>query len=721
MKLKSISKLLVFGILLNNIPINSFASLLSEDTRYETFIDNDITINNVLEEDKIDLKIEGNSISNIVKENQRAVLKGSINGSYLNHYVNLYYPLKANTTYTLSLNVTKNTYNHPPFSSIVLGQGDVNTGFGLDDWSCRLYWDKDFEFEKDKSNLGIHNVTFTTPSRIEESSFYSIIFIGQIWDTFDTVIEDIFITENNLSNTQIKHFDSIQSSFEDQLITQEIVASGEESFENLGKYKAEYKSTGKNKFNTTVPYNTRNGFNLSHLEDGKTYTVSTSNNNIRDIKISTGVHSPVPGDDVLKAVKGRTMTFVYNKSKDWNLYVWADDNWTCYNDEVVEIQIEEGINKTDYEPYKESINTFYLNSPLLEGDTIEYINGQTYHIKRSGEALIDGVKGIYSMINDNSNDRYSQFNIGKVVDNKANSAFILSDKFKTANNVGDSSDVMLEGITAIHNNVFVIRIKNNRLSTLNEDGFRNWLKKNPVKIIYELKSPIYEPIKANLVVNLFEGTTHILNNSTIPATMEVTVDRALNRAVEYTELAKVNPTINNLSKARYWNNLLKDSIKKDQLQEEVSNITALNDIELERKNVTSNLDLYIKSENILMMSLNTNSITFEDFSGVEDMEKIGALQISINSSLPYSLNAYLPIEIQNSDKSVIMNKDILNIKENSETAYQTFANTADKIVLKDNNSAGNDLIHNIDIKLKGGIAHQKDVYKTTIKFEAQQK
>lgn len=142
---------------------------------------------------------------------------------------------------------------------------------------------------------------------------------------------------------------------------------------------------------------------------------------------------------------------------------------------------------------------------------------------------------------------------------------------------------------------------------------------------------------------------------------------------------------------------------------------------LDRKDTTSSLDLYIKSENILSMSIDTNSIVFEDFSGIEDMVKENAVQISINSSLPYQLNAYLPTEIQNGDKSNTMDKGILNIKENSEFNYQTFTNITDKIVLKDNCSAGNDLIHGVDVKLKGGIAHEKDVYKTTIKLEAEQK
>lgn len=75
--------------------------------------------------------------------------------------------------------------------------------------------------------------------------------------------------------------------------------------------------------------------------------------------------------------------------------------------------------------------------------------------------------------------------------------------------------------------------------------------------------------------------------------------------------------------------------------------------------------------------------------------------------MPYSLNAYLPSEIQNSDKSNTLNKDILKIKESSESDYQSFVNTTDKIVLKDNNSVGNDLVHGIDIKLEGGYRPRK--------------
>ena len=189
------------------------------------------------------------------------------------------------------------------------------------------------------------------------------------------------------------------------------------------------------------------------------------------------------------------------------------------------------------------------------------------------------------------------------------------------------------------------------------------------------------------------------------------------------DLENVDSDINNIEKLEETRRLV-NSIQNEEIRRYLNEKLDGFNIgfgELERKTASANLDLYIKSENILMMSLDTSSITFEDFSGVEDMEKENAVNVTISSSLPYQLNAYLPAEIQSSDKTNTMDKQILNIKENSEDAYQTFTNTTDKIILKDNCPAGNDLIHGVDIKLKGGIAHEKDIYKTTVKFEAEQK
>ena len=166
-------------------------------------------------------------------------------------------------------------------------------------------------------------------------------------------------------------------------------------------------------------------------------------------------------------------------------------------------------------------------------------------------------------------------------------------------------------------------------------------------------------------------------------------------------------------------NDLDESSNKDLLQDKLNSVYTSDT--LERKTATANVDIYIKSENMLSMSLNTNSVTFEDFSGVEDIEKSNVVEISINSSLPYQLNSYLVSEIQNSDKSEIIDKSLLNIKDSSSDEYKAFNNINEKLVLKDDCESGNGKIHNIDLRLSGGNSHVADIYKTVIKFEAEQK
>ena len=277
---------------------------------------------------------------------------------------------------------------------------------------------------------------------------------------------------------------------------------------------------------------------------------------------------------------------------------------------------------------------------------------------------------------------------------------------------------------SLRDNSLSFRMLQSRLDENTVDGVKKYLQENEFLLYGSLVMPqlIETNITSKLKIPTYNEKTYIYVDSenNINPTLKVTVDRLPQIAKSSIEEAENNSSNYNISLARMYTNMLPESLYKDQLQDQLSNIFS-SDIVLDRKTATSNLDLYIKCENILMMSLSTNSITFDDFSGVEDMVKENAVNISINSSLPYQLNAYLPTEIQNADKSNTMDKDILNIKENSESAYQTFSNTTDKIVLKDNCSAGNDLMHGVDIKLKGGIAHEKDVYKTTIKFEAEQK
>lgn len=107
-----------------------------------------------------------------------------------------------------------------------------------------------------------------------------------------------------------------------------------------------------------------------------------------------------------------------------------------------------------------------------------------------------------------------------------------------------------------------------------------------------------------------------------------------------------------------------DSSKKDELNDILNAIFP--NIETSKQTVSKNTDIYIKMANTLSLSLYTNAVIFEDFSGVEDMEKANAINLTVESSLPYEVNASLETEIQNADRTEIIDKLILNIKANTE-------------------------------------------------------
>lgn len=217
---------------------------------------------------------------------------------------------------------------------------------------------------------------------------------------------------------------------------------------------------------------------------------------------------------------------------------------------------------------------------------------------------------------------------------------------------------------------------------------------------------------------IFAPTTMIINNNVSTASAD-----ALSDATDAVVLVENTPTISNLEAARTLVNELPEGSDKDGLQDRLNAIYELDGYVLDRHSSSANVDIYIKCENMLSLSLDTNSVTFEDFSGVEDMEKLNAVTLSINSSLPYDVNAYLPVEINGSEGNV-MNKDILEIRASGQGSYEKFpsigTSDSDKVVLLSNQPAGNDLTHGIDLNLAGSIAHEKDIYKATIKFEVSQ-
>ena len=215
------------------------------------------------------------------------------------------------------------------------------------------------------------------------------------------------LLEGDYTNKPIPdYFEGLQSSFEDNLVTQEMVDNGEEVADNLGKYRVDYKST---------------------REDG---TVGNT-------------------------------------------------------------------------------KTLYLNSPLLEGDTIEEKDGGIYHVHRYEEVVLDSSDDEGWFLNKVYSPGGQYISYTSVGDAKPKSnSIIYCDTLKYIGESNERNDC----IWVYNNRAFVIQ--NSTIGTLTE--FKQWLQQNPLTVVYKLVIPIYELIEqSNLVIPSY-ANGHLDFNTAVP-------------------------------------------------------------------------------------------------------------------------------------------------------------------------------------------------------------
>ena len=710
---KLISSSLVLGLLFNNISV-SLASMPSEDGRYETFEGNNITIDNILEEDKVDIEVEGNTLVNLVKmpniKEKRIETSSTIGTDNILANFNNKFNIKQNTTYTfiVDVKVTNATYNFSTYVKLgYINSNDENIYSSTVE--NQIIDDGFFRFVK----------TFTTTDDAVKFNNLSVIANstnGNISAGTQTVTNMILL-EGDYSDTYFNYFEDTKSVGQDNKNKHEIEILSKN--DNLIEYiELNGVSSGSGEdFNHSAYMRT----NYFLVEENSLYNVTNLTSNTKNL-VAYCYDKNRNYISYVSNIRTSFTTPIKTRYVRLDMKKLDNTNFTLTDVENANIQVSK--KKYDYYlPHESTTLKIPLSEPLrgLPNGVRDRI------VKRNGQWMIERNCGFELYNGDEECEFYhtsinnvSVFTLDVLNSNIEKSSFCLSDNFSF--NMFDSGTIdkdSIRGATTFKK--IMIAISNDKLIDVSVESFKDWLKNNPTEVIYQLETPIYEPLNIDSAINTYLDITYISNNSTIPANMNITIDRTINRATEVIELAKTNPTVANISQARMWSNLLKESTNKDSLQNEINSITNIEDLQLERKTATSNVDVYIKSENMLLMSLSTNSITFNDFSGVNDMELNNAVNISINSSLPYQLNSYLLSEIENSDKSSRIEKDLLNIKVNDDSDYKTFADINEKLVLEDGCDAGNNKSHSIDLRLKGSQAHKADIYKTVIKFEAEQK
>lgn len=318
------------------------------------------------------------------------------------------------------------------------------------------------------------------------------------WTNHDESVGDeleltIMIFEGDLTQTPelipTEYVEGLKSSFEDGLVT-------DENDPNYGKYKVEYKVTGENLVSQDnwemgsgigdsstygIPYkqykkpsNSRcRSINPIKVKPNTTYSISSKSGSIAIITLDK--------DTLVLKDSGwleNSIQFTIPNNCEYIGLIWCKNG----NPDFTLDEIDESINV--HELTKEYTKTFYLNSPLLEGNTIEEVNGNATHVKRYEKVVLNGSENYGTdTVSVNGLNAYYTYAY------KGSNISLLSWKCdKLPVYIKESSSITNDFLTCSGGGyIEIITAK-----TLSE--LKQWLQDNPVTVVYQLASPIYEPI-----------------------------------------------------------------------------------------------------------------------------------------------------------------------------------------------------------------------------------
>ena len=358
-------------------------------------------------------------------------------------------------------------------------------------------------------------------------------------------VKDLMLIEGTPANDPVGYFNGLKSSYECEKVT-------DESDENYGKYKAEVVVTGKNKWNGTWTHvaDTQHVSSYIEIKPNTTYKLKVYNYNSNDSKFTIQLY-----DKYKKYISfiiteidsgdGITLNIDNDKCKYIMLYTRTNSGFEeeYTNIEQCDIQLEEGDTATEYEPYFESKQTIYLNSPLLKGDEIVWKDNKIQHYHKMETIVLDGSndENWIKQGDDWDTDNRITFKISLPksnlqwwsLENEISTAQnrmskkVLSDKFTYIYNIpnesinkfiGQDGDIGHFGSSARY---LVIGLLKAKLQTQNVVGFKQWLQQNPITVAYQLAEPTYEeisdyPLKLNVIANSSlstESTIQVTNIS----------------------------------------------------------------------------------------------------------------------------------------------------------------------------------------------------------------
>ncbi|MBQ2408302.1 MAG: BspA family leucine-rich repeat surface protein [Bacilli bacterium] len=216
------------------------------------------------------------------------------------------------------------------------------------------------------------------------------------------------------------------------------------------------------------------------------------------------------------------------------------------------IYVDESLDQSQYtgtaplKVYKEEKLEIKLNSPLLEEDTIEIVDGKICHVHRMGKVVFDGSEDWKT--GKQSNNYYS---------------YILHDVNYSRNIPIICSTIITQPYSYYIHNVDEVYIATGESSadigrlvisyTIQSlDEFKQWLSENPVTAIYKLKTPYYEditPLQSSITLKTFLESSMTIDTD-LPIETKLSyrtnVPSISTLSTRATELAESDNVIHNL-------------------------------------------------------------------------------------------------------------------------------------------------------------------------------
>ena len=302
--------------------------------------------------------------------------------------------------------------------------------------------------------------------------------------------------EQEWCDNNLPYLEGMKSSFEDKLITDEKDAHN-------GKYKVDYKVTGKNLLDESKGVmNSSMGSKTICIKvrpnTSYTYSSSVYKGSIAIYELASIVDNDTDVNNLQNvAIKNFGLT------DEHSFTVSGSTNYIFMNyDGESKVQIEEGTTATTYEPYKEYNKTFYLNSPLLEGDTIEQSGNNIIHVHRYNTVTFDGSDDENWVYWGNNTDNGKldssliSFYLSFTNYKDFTTSTVFNNKFLIGNTVwGATTEIM--ALNADNIMSFQVALLRSKLATQDVAGFKTWLQANPITVVYELSTPTQEIISTN--------------------------------------------------------------------------------------------------------------------------------------------------------------------------------------------------------------------------------